>query len=122
MNTISKAKIFNANPMVVALVVVMIAFPIVPGFQTEAEAGSAGAFVGGMVAGHVISDAVQRDRVRTAAAVETANNFRQAAPAPAAAAPQTPEQKMQQLDKLAAGGYITKEDYKARKKAIVDGN
>lgn len=27
-----------------------------------------------------------------------------------------------QLDKLAAGGYITPAEYKARKKAIVDGN
>lgn len=110
--------------MVVALVSMLIGFPIVPGFQTAAEAGNAGAFVGGMVAAHVIGNAVERDKIRTAAAVETANNSRQAAPAPApaAAAPQTQEQKIQQLDKLAAGGYITKEEYKARKKAIVDGN
>ncbi|MGB5618989.1 MAG: hypothetical protein WBM78_19270 [Desulfobacterales bacterium] len=52
--------------------------------------------------------------------METANNSQRQA-APAAAAPQTQEQKMQQLDKLAAGGYITPAGYKARKKAIVDG-
>jgi len=32
----------------------------------------------------------------------------------------TPEQRMQQLDKLAAGGYITPAEYKAKKKAILD--
>jgi len=123
MNRISKGKACTVNPMVVALVAMMIAFPIVPGLQTEARADGAGAFVGGMIAAHVIGGAVRRDQVRTAAAVETANNSRQqAAPAPAAAAPQTQEQKMQQLDKLAAGGYIPPAEYKARKKAIVDGN
>ena len=119
MNRTSKAKAFNVNTMVVALIALMIGFPIVPGLQTEARASNAGAFVGGMVAAHVIGGAVRRDQVRTAAAVETANNSRQAAPA--AAAPQTQEQKIKQLDKLAAGGYITPEEYKARKKAIVDG-
>ena len=74
-----------------------------------------------MVAAHVVGGAVRRDKVRTAAAVETANNSQrqQAAPAPAAA--QTQEQKLQELDKLAAGGYVTPEEYKARKKAIVNG-
>jgi hypothetical protein len=33
----------------------------------------------------------------------------------------TPEQKLKQLDKLAAGGYITPAEYKAKKKAILDG-
>jgi hypothetical protein len=32
----------------------------------------------------------------------------------------TTEQKLQQLDKLAAGGYITPAEYKARRKAILD--
>jgi hypothetical protein len=63
--------------------------------------------------------------MRTAAEVEQANaaQAQAAAPAPAPApAPQqqTAEQKMQELDKLAAGGYITPEEYKAKKKAIMD--
>jgi len=32
----------------------------------------------------------------------------------------TPEQKLDQLDKLAAGGYITPAEYKARRQAILD--
>ena len=46
-----------------------------------------------------------------------AQPVQQAAPAPAA---QTTQQKLDQLDKLAAGGYITKDEYKAKKKAILD--
>jgi hypothetical protein len=53
---------------------------------------------------------------------QAANSSRQAAPAAAAPAPaaQSPEQRIQQLDKLAAGGYITPAEYKAKKKSIVD--
>ena len=120
MNRTRNGKRDNVYKMVVILVAMLIAFPIVPGLMTEARAGNAGAFVGGMVAAHVIGGAVRRDQVRTAAAVETANNSRQAAPA--AAAPQTQQQKLDQLDKLAAGGYVTPAEYKSRKKAIVDGN
>ena len=40
-----------------------------------------------------------------------------AAPAPSH---QTAKQKIDQLDKLAAGGYITPAEYKAKKKAITD--
>jgi len=32
----------------------------------------------------------------------------------------TPEQKLDQLDKLAAGGYITPAESKARRQAILD--
>jgi hypothetical protein len=42
------------------------------------------------------------------------------APAPAPAAKPTAQQRIQELDKLAAGGYITPEEYKAKKKAILD--
>jgi hypothetical protein len=45
----------------------------------------------------------------------------QQAPAPARSAQTTTEQKLQELDKLAAGGYITPEEYKTKKKAILDG-
>ena len=116
------------------LVIILAAFimmTVVPVFKTEARAG-AGAFLGGMVAGHLISGAVQRDKVRTAAAVESANQPRtetvyvQQAPAettssqPAQVAKPSVEQRLKELDKLAKDGYITPEEYKARKKAIVD--
>ena len=103
---------------------------IVPGFKTEARADNKGAaFLGGMVAGHLVTGAVHRSRVRTAAAVQTANQPRsqttyvQQAPAqsqPASAHKMSAKQRLDQLDKLAAGGYITPEEYKAKKKAILD--
>ena len=73
-----------------------------------------GAFVGGMLVGHLVTGAVSRDKQRTADANQMAA---QPAAAPAA---QTPEQRIQQLDKLAAGGYITPAEYKAKKQAIID--
>jgi len=124
MNKIRTRKAGNFSKIVLVLIAITICFPMVPGFKTEARAGSGAAFLGGMVAAHVIGGAVRRDRIRTAATVEMANQPRtvqQAAPAPAPAAHQTSQQRLQQLDKLAAGGYITPAEYKAKKKAILDG-
>ena len=124
MNKIRTRKAVNFSKVVLVLVAITICFTMVPGFKTEARAGSGAAFLGGMVAAHVVGGAIRRGRIRTAAAVEMANQPRtaqQAAPAPALAAQQTPQQKLQQLDKLAAGDYITPEEYKAKKKAILDG-
>ena len=65
---------------------------------------------------------VHQSQIRTAAAVHEAygqpRSVQQAAPAPAAKP--TVQQRLDELDKLAAGGYITSEEYKAKKKAILD--
>jgi hypothetical protein len=112
--------------ILVVLVAITVAVTAIPGFYTQARADKGAAFVGGLVAGHVVSGAVHRSKVRTAAAVQTAENsqprqtYAQPAPAPAPAAHRTPEQKIKELDKLAAGGYITPAEYKSRKKAILD--
>ncbi len=117
------------------LVPILLAFlitTIVPGFKTEARAGSGAAFLGGMLAGHLVGGAVRRSRIRTAAAVKSASELKtqtvyvqQPAAAmtyaqPAPASKMTPEHKLQQLDKLAAGGYITPAEYKEKRKAILD--
>ena len=127
MNRMNRKSPKGLTRVVLVLVAITICFPMVPGFTIEARASDAGAFVGGMVAAHVVGGFVRRDRMRTAAEMDQAQSQRQmtqqAAPAPApAAAPQTKEQKLQELDKLASGGYITPAEYKARKKAILDGN
>jgi hypothetical protein len=56
-----------------------------------------------------------------AQAMEQANQMR-ALPPPPPQLPQykTPQQKLNELDALAAGGYITPAEYKARRKAILD--
>jgi hypothetical protein len=104
----------------------------IPGFKNEVRAGSGGAFVGGMLAGHIVSGAVQRSKARTAAQEEMAYGqprsstvyvqqpaTTQSAPAPAAQP--TAEERLNQLDKLAANGYITPAEYKAKKQAIING-
>jgi hypothetical protein len=131
MNTINKKLTVNVNKVVVVMVAITICFTIVPGFKTEARASKGAAFLGGMVAGHVVGGMVRRSRIRTAAAVQEANQPRtqtvyvqqpattssaQVAPA----AKPTAQQRLDQLDKLAAGGYITPQEYKAKKKAILD--
>ena len=84
---------------------------------TVAHASKAGAFIGGMLTAKGVSNMSRRTEAEEQ---QAANSSRQAAPAPAPAA-QTPEQRIAQLDKLAAGGYITPEEYKAKKKSIIDG-
>jgi hypothetical protein len=87
-------------------------------------AGDAGAFLGGMVTSRVLHnmhDRTQAEQQQADYAQQSAQQqpAPQAAPAPAA---QTQQQKSAQLDKLAAGGYVTPDEYKARKKAIIDGS
>ncbi|MBT8332696.1 MAG: SHOCT domain-containing protein [Desulfobacterales bacterium] len=118
---------FGLVPVLIAFIMTTI-MPILP---TEAQAGEGAAFLGGMVAGHLVSGAVRRSRIRTAAAVEAASQpktqtvyVQQPATTTSAhtaqAAKSSTEDRLKELDKLAAGGYITPEEYKAKKKAILD--
>jgi hypothetical protein len=124
MNKIRKNKAHNITRAVVVLVAMTICLSMEAGFETDARAHDGAAFLGGMVAAHVIGGAVRRSERRTEAAEYQAysqpRSVQQAAPAPAPAAKQTAKQKLDELDKLAAGGYITPEEYKAKKKAILD--
>jgi len=89
------------------------------GLSTPAQANKTGAFIGGMLTAKVVNNMSRRT---AAEEQQAANSSQQAAPAPAPApAAQSPEQRIAQLDKLAAGGYITPDEYKAKKKAIIDG-
>lgn len=95
----------------------------IPGFKNEVRAGSGGAFVGGMLAGHIVSGAVQRSKARTAAQMEMAYGQPRsstAQPQAASSAQPSAEERLNQLDKLAANGYITPAEYKAKKQAILD--
>lgn len=121
--------------LVVLMVVITLGFSLAPTYRAEAD-WSGSSFLGGMAAGHIMSRIGDNMRARTRAeeyaayarprSSESPVVYHQApaAPAPAhvpaPAAQMTPEQKLQQLDKLAAGGYITPAEYKARRKAILD--
>jgi hypothetical protein len=95
---------------------------------SEVQAGHGAAWaVGGLLAGHVLTQRRDEEQEQTRALQSmaydqprTAAAPVQTAPAPAPATSMTPEQKIKQLDKLAAGGYITPAEYKAKKKAILD--
>ena len=127
METIKKQFKLGLLPVLIAFIITTI----MPGLATEARGGEGAAFLGGMVAGHIVGGAVRRSKIQTAAAVQAANQPKTqtvyvqqpattttAQPAPAAK-PST-EDRLKELDKLAAGGYITPEEYKTKKKAILD--
>jgi hypothetical protein len=82
------------------------------------HAGGWGAFVGGVAAARIAGNI----RAQTQAQQETAYYAQQTAVAQAQAAPRSksPEQRIKQLDKLAAGGYITPKEYKAKKQEILN--
>ena len=90
-----------------------------------AKADNAGAFVGGMLTSRVLHNMSARTRAeqqqayyaQQSAQQQEVQQVQQAAPA---SSTQTVEQKLDELNKLAAGGYITPEEYKAKKQAIID--
>ena len=86
------------------------------------HADGAGAFVGGVMAAKVMNNMQRRTEAeeRQAYYASRPQSVPQQSSAPAPRA-QGPEEKLQQLDRLAAGGYITPEEYKAKRKAILEG-
>ena len=93
------------------------------GVSLPSQASDAGAFVGGMMASRVMSNMHQRtqaEQQQADAAQQQAYNSQQSVQQAAPASAQTLEQRIKQLDKLAAGGYITPAEYKTKKQAIID--
>lgn len=90
------------------------------GFGTQARASDAGAFIGGVVATKILGNMRERTEAeqRQAAAAERAAQRPRSAPVTSSS--RSPEARIAELDKLAAGGYITPEEYKAKKKAILE--
>jgi len=87
-------------------------------FAGPAQANDAGAFIGGMVTMKVVNNMERRTQAEEAQAYRPA-------PQPVHQAPAQParpskESQLQDLDRLAAGGYITPQEYKDRRKAILD--
>ena len=85
-------------------------------------ADGAGAFLGGIAVakiGRSIRENNEAQRDQADAAQQQAYYAQQQAQQ-RQQAPKSAEDKIAELDKLAAGGYITPEEYKSRKKAILD--
>jgi hypothetical protein len=89
-------------------------------------ADNAGAFIGGVFASRLMHNVRRNADSQESMARSQAQQSQPqpviVAPAPAPAPAQlSPQARIQQLDKLAAGGYITADEYKAKKQAIIDG-
>ena len=88
------------------------------------QSSEAGAFIGGVAASRIMSNMRRRteaEEIQAYNSSRAAQPVQQAAPAAAPApAADTTKQKLDQLDKLAAGGYITPQEYNAKRKAILD--
>jgi hypothetical protein len=85
------------------------------------QASESGAFIGGMLASRVMGnmhDRTEAEQRQADAAEQQA--YQQQQPVQQAAPARTTEQRLAELDKLAAGGYISKEEYKAKKQSIID--
>ena len=90
-------------------------------FPAQAD-DAAGWFLGGVLATKLVG-AIKKSvdaQEQQAQAMQQSNAMRMAPPPPPPPIPKTPQQKLQELDALAAGGYITPAEYKARRKAILD--
>jgi hypothetical protein len=117
--------------IIVISITIALTFTVsIPGFKNEVRASSGAAFVGGMLAGHIVGGAVRRSKEQTAAMNEMAYGqpksstvyVQQPATTQSAPAAQpSAEERINQLDKLAANGYITPAEYKAKKQAIING-
>jgi hypothetical protein len=79
-----------------------------------AQAGNAGAFLGGIAVARIGSN------VRDRRDYEDDQRDYQEDQAQAASAKPSAEEQLAQLQDLAQKGYITPEEYKAKKKAILD--
>ena len=100
------------------------------GVATAGDDGKGGAFLGGLIGGAVISRAASRSERRTRAAEQQSYQSQQQQPtvvyqqAPQQSAgsgsDRSVEQRLQQLDDLAANGYISPEEYQRRRTAILD--
>jgi hypothetical protein len=87
-----------------------------------AQADDAGAFVGGMLAGRVMRNMNERTQAEKQQAYYAQQQAQSAQVQQAQAAPpaqKSTEQRLQELDALAAGGYISPEEYKAKKQQIL---
>jgi hypothetical protein len=103
-----------------AVAIVPLALVSAASDSGTARAGNGAAFLGGMITSHVVGGFVRRDRARTQAEMDRTYAQPAPAPRPAPAAAKTSEQKLNELDDLARKGYVTKDEYKARRKDILD--
>jgi hypothetical protein len=82
------------------------------------QADGAGAFLGGIAVARIGSNVRDRRDYEEDQAYYAQQQAQ--ATQSQAASQKSPQQRIAELDKLAAGGYITPEEYKAKKQSILD--
>jgi hypothetical protein len=112
---------YRKNAMNMTLFMIVVSATAITA-STPIHAGAAGWFIGGVAASRIGHNM----RERTQAEQQQANYSQQSAVYQASTSQTSasqnlsPEARIQQLDKLAAGGYITPEEYKTKKEAILN--
>jgi len=106
----------NKNKLLSSTIAVVIAAGTFSLSTTTVRAGDAGAFIGGVFATKLL----QNSRRRADAEESQAYSAQRPVQTPARSAPKSAEDRIAELDKLAAGGYITPAEYKTKKKAILN--
>ena len=96
-------------------------FAMLSMFSTATMARGAGAFLGGMITSKVLTNMHDRTQAEEYSAYSRPQQTTVVQAAPAQSSSQSTESKLKELDSLASKGYITKAEYKSRRKAIVDG-
>jgi hypothetical protein len=89
-------------------------------FSAPARADGAGWFLGGMVTSKVLNNMERQTQAQESQAYRPAPQPVQHAPAQPARP--SKETQLQELDRLAAGGYITPQEYKERRQAVLSSN
>src|SRR5210317_1657759 len=79
--------------------------------HVPAQASDTGAFVGGMLTSRVLGNMRQRTEQQQAYYAQQSAQQQQVQQAAPVSATKSTEQKLDELNKLAAGGYITPEEY-----------
>ena len=105
------------NKMTLAAVAAVIG-TATAGTSLPVHASDAGAFIGGVFATKLIGN--MRDQTEAQQQQAAAAQYQAAQPVQTAPAQKSPQARIAELDKLAAGGYITPAEYKQKKQAILD--
>jgi hypothetical protein len=104
--------------MKVLSVAVLAAAMSITAYAPKVSAGHGAAWgIGGLLAGGMLTKAYDNSKEKKQSAVYAPPPRTTTAPA---SSTMTVEQKLDELNKLAAGGYITPQEYKAKKQAILD--
>ncbi len=111
-NTGSGNKLSIKNRLTLSTAVCVLAIAVV-GVSTPVMASDAGAFLGGVLATKVVGNMERRTEAEEAEAAKPV-------PKHSAPAQKSTEQRIKELDKLKAGGYISEQEYKQKKQAILD--